>query len=69
MRTWRLFGVSEVLENSTLMSDAVPEIYMIFNSEISLLLCFSEIVDFVFCPVWPTLTPNEAGAAVCCWKK
>lgn len=51
------------------MSDAVPEIYMIFNSEISLLLCFSEIVDFVFCPVWTTLIPNEAGAAVCCWKK
>lgn len=69
MQTWRLFGVSEVLERSTLMSDAVPEIYMICNSEIPLLLCFGVIVDFVFCPVWITLAPNEAGSAVCSWKK
>lgn len=51
------------------MSDAVPEIYMICNSEIPLLLCFGVIVDFVFCPIWITLTPNEAGSAVCSWKK
>lgn len=42
------------------MSDAVPKIYMICNSAISLLLCFSVIVDFVFCPDWITLASNEA---------
>lgn len=69
MQTWKLFGVSEVLENSTLMSDTVPEIYTICNLEISLLLCFNVIVDFVFGSVWTTLTPNEAGSAACSWKK
>lgn len=69
VQTWRLFGVLEVLESSTWMSDAVPEIYMVCNSEISLLLRFSVMVDFVFCPVWTTLTPNEAAPAVCNWKK
>lgn len=39
------------------MSDAVPEIYMICNSEMPLLLHFSIIADFVFCPFWTTLTP------------
>lgn len=68
MQTWRLFGISEVLENSSLMSDAVPEIYIICNSEISLLLSFTIIIDFVFHPVGTTLTHNEADA-VCWWKK
>lgn len=50
------------------MSDAVPEIYIISNAEISLLLSFSIVTDFVFHPVGTTLTHNEADAAVCCGR-